>query len=80
MPLRPAAEPAVAPPPAGPPAGRRVRVGALPEGVVVDPGVSLVAVAVRDPAQLVLIDARSGRVVLRLLRGTSSSRARTDLC
>lgn len=60
--LPPAAEPAPAPVPAAPPAGRTVPVGASPEGVVVDSRTSTVAVAVRDPFALVLLDASTGAV------------------
>jgi DNA-binding beta-propeller fold protein YncE len=35
----------------------------MPEGIVVDPHAGIVAVAVRDPARLVLMDAGSGRVL-----------------
>lgn len=41
-------------------------MGTLPEGIVVDPHAGVVAVAVRDPAALVLIDAGSGRVLRRV--------------
>lgn len=61
--LPPAAEPAVAPAAPLHPAGQVMRVGTLPEGIVVDPPAGMVAVAVRDPARLVLIGAGSGRVV-----------------
>lgn len=59
---RPAAEPAAAPPATLRPAGDETRVGTSPEGIVVDAHAGIVAVAVRDPPQLVLIDADSGRV------------------
>ncbi|MGI8430131.1 MAG: YncE family protein [Solirubrobacteraceae bacterium] len=62
----PAAEPAVAPVPVAPPAGVSVRVGQLPEGIVADSRTGLVVVGVRDPAALVLLDARSGAVVRRV--------------
>ncbi|MGH3673034.1 MAG: YncE family protein [Pseudonocardiaceae bacterium] len=62
--LPPAAEPAPAPAPQAPPAGRTVPVGASPEGVVVDPKTHIVAVGVRDPSALTLLDATTG-VVLR---------------
>ncbi len=64
--VRRAAEPAAAPSPARPPAGRTVRVGALPEGIVVDPNAGVAVVAVRDPSALVVLDARTGRVVRRV--------------
>ena len=67
MALPPAAEPAAAPAATLHPAGRETRVGSLPEGIVVDPHTGMVAVALRDPARLVLISAGSGRV-LRTVR------------
>lgn len=44
------------------PGGRIVKVGSRPEGVAIDPRSGLVAVAVRSPARLVLVDVRTGRV------------------
>jgi DNA-binding beta-propeller fold protein YncE len=61
-PLPPPAEPAVAPPTTVAPAGRIVAVGSGPEGIVADPLTRRVAVGVRDPDQLVLIDADTGAV------------------
>ncbi len=61
--LPPAAEPAPAPVPAAPPAGRTVPVGAVPEGIVVDPQTHIVAVGVRNPFALTLLDATSGAVL-----------------
>jgi DNA-binding beta-propeller fold protein YncE len=61
-----AAEPAVAPAVTLHPVGRQIRVGNQPEGIVVDPHAGMVAVAVRDPSQLVLISANSGRVLRRV--------------
>lgn len=58
-----AAEPAEAPAVTRPPAGTVITVGALPEGLVADPVTHLVAVAVRDPARLVLVDGRDGTTV-----------------
>jgi DNA-binding beta-propeller fold protein YncE len=49
--------------PAAPPAGRTVPVGAAPEGVVVDPQTHIVAVGVRDPFVLTLLDATRGAVL-----------------
>lgn len=63
--LPPPAEPAVSPPVAVPPAGRVVDVGHMPEGVVADPVTGLVAVGLRDPDRLALVDGRSGEVVRR---------------
>jgi hypothetical protein len=65
-PLPPAAEPAPAPAPTAPPAGRTVPVGAAPEGVVVDPQTHVVAVGVRDPAALTLLDATTGMVLRKV--------------
>lgn len=64
--LRPAAEPAAAPPVVHQPAGRTIRVGVGPEGLAADRRTGLVVVAVRDPAQLVMFDARTGRLVRRV--------------
>jgi DNA-binding beta-propeller fold protein YncE len=65
-PLPPAAEPAPAPVPSAPPAGRTVPVGAAPEGVVVDPKTHIVAVGVRGPAALTLLDAATGAVLRKV--------------
>jgi DNA-binding beta-propeller fold protein YncE len=62
----PAAEPATAPSPDHRPAGTEVRVGLLPEGIVVIPRSGLVAVAVRDPAQIVLIPTGGARPLRRV--------------
>ena len=61
-----AAEPARAPKPREAPAGQVVRVGSLPEGVVADTRTPGVAVGVREPDELVLLDGRSGRVIRRV--------------
>jgi DNA-binding beta-propeller fold protein YncE len=63
--LPPPAEPQQAPPPAQPIQGQQVAVGASPEGVVVDAESRRVAVAVRDPNELVLLDADTGVVTAR---------------
>ncbi len=63
---RSGAEPAVAPVVVTKPAGHRISVGSGPEGIVADARSGLVAVAVRDPAALVLFDARSGRLEQRV--------------
>jgi DNA-binding beta-propeller fold protein YncE len=60
-----AGEPADAPRPHTAPAGRVVAIGPQPEGVVADPTTHVVAVAVRDPHELVLVDGRSGTVTAR---------------
>jgi DNA-binding beta-propeller fold protein YncE len=57
-----AAEPQSAPVPTGTPPGRQVQVGSAPEGVVVDPVTRTVAVAKRNPNELVRLDADSGAV------------------
>lgn len=64
--MTPAAEPANAPATRSAPAGRSVRVGGQPEGIVVDAKTHLVAVGLRGPAELVLLDSRSGRLVRRV--------------
>ncbi len=48
------------------PAGQVVAVGRRPEGVAVDPRSGLVAVAVRSPNRLVVLDVRTGRVRRRV--------------
>lgn len=60
-----AAEPQGAPEPARPPAGRQVSVGAAPEGIVVDPVTRTVAVATREPFELVLLNADTGEITGR---------------
>ena len=57
-----AAEPESAPVPTTAAPGRQVQVGSAPEGVVVDPVTRTVAVAKRNPTELVLLDADSGAV------------------
>lgn len=57
-----AAEPPRSPPLVATPAGRVVPVGAEPEGAVADPRTGTVAVALRDPPGLALVDGASGRV------------------
>ncbi len=54
--VKKAAEPGRAPALATPPAGRVVNVGALPQGIVYDAKTRLLAVAVRDPFRLLLLD------------------------
>lgn len=60
------AEPAVSPLPRDRPAGRVISVGALPEGVAVDPASGLVAVAVRQPNAIIALSASTGRVLWRV--------------
>jgi DNA-binding beta-propeller fold protein YncE len=64
-PLPPAAEPAESPPVDRQPAGRVVPVGPGPEGIVADPATGLVAVGLRSPDEIALLD-RDGRVVRRI--------------
>ena len=61
----PAAEPAAAPTTTRPPAGRIVHVGDQAEGIVADATTHSVAVATRNPYELVLLDANSGDIVHR---------------
>ncbi len=61
-PLPPPAEPAVSPPVSVAPAGRVVPVGSAPEGIVADPVTRIVAVGVRGPDQLTLLNADTGQV------------------
>lgn len=58
-----AAEPATAPPTAAAPVGTTKSVGDEPEGIVYDPKTDLVAVAVRDPDRLQLLDPQTLAVV-----------------
>jgi DNA-binding beta-propeller fold protein YncE len=64
--LPPAAEPASSPPLEARPAGRVVPVGNRPEGAVADPVTGLVAVGLRDPDALALVDGATGRVDRRV--------------
>src|SRR5215210_1401988 len=50
-------------PPAPEPVGEVVEVGIYPEGIVADPETGLVAVGLREPGQLALVDGSSGEVV-----------------
>jgi DNA-binding beta-propeller fold protein YncE len=61
--LPPAAEPPTSPPIAAAPAGHVIKVGHGPEGVAADPVTGRVAVALRRPARLAILDGRSGRVI-----------------
>jgi DNA-binding beta-propeller fold protein YncE len=60
--LAPPAEPQTAPPQSGPIPGRAEPVGDAPEGVVVDAVTRTVAIATRDPNELVLLDADTGAI------------------
>jgi DNA-binding beta-propeller fold protein YncE len=61
-----AAEPATAPPTTVAPAGRVGPIGDQPEGIVADPVTHLVAVGVRNPNGLALLDGRTGQVRTRV--------------
>lgn len=63
--LPPPAEPQQAPPQAGQVPGRVVPVGSAPEGIVVDAVTRTVAVATRNPDELVLVNADSGEITGR---------------
>ncbi len=62
----PAPEPAEAPPLEKKPAGRVVEVGSAPEGIVADPETGLVAVALRNPNELALVDGESGETIRKI--------------
>lgn len=64
--LPPAAEPPRSPVPTQPPAGDVTPVGKRPEGIVADGPTGVVAVALRRPARLALVDGASGRVLRRV--------------
>jgi len=61
-----AAEPADSPAPTLVPAGRVIAVGDQAEGVVADPVTHVVAVGVRNPDGLTLVDGRTARVLRRV--------------
>ncbi len=61
-----AAEPSEAPSPGGAALGQSVKVGGSPEGIVYDPVTKMLAVGVRDPDALVLIDATTLTVTKRI--------------
>lgn len=62
----PAAEPPDAPAPSVRPAGKVVPVGKEPEGLVADRRTGIVAVGLRNPDRLALLDRSTGRVVRRV--------------
>jgi DNA-binding beta-propeller fold protein YncE len=62
----PAPEPAEGPPLKKKPAGRVVEVGPAPEGIAADPKTGLVAVALRNPNELGLVDGKSGETVRKV--------------
>ncbi|MGI9119817.1 MAG: Vgb family protein [Acidimicrobiales bacterium] len=62
--LRPAPEPGQAPVPTNLPAGEVIQLGdGGPEGMVADPVTGMVAVALRQPNRLALVDGRAGQLV-----------------
>jgi DNA-binding beta-propeller fold protein YncE len=63
---KPAPEPAEAPPLEKKPAGRVVEVGSAPEGIAADPKTGLVAVALRNPNELALVDGETGETLRRV--------------
>lgn len=71
--LPPAPEPARAPAATSTPAGRVIALGDTPEGLAVDASTGLVAVALRRPDRLALVDGRAGRL-LRLVPLAASAR------
>jgi DNA-binding beta-propeller fold protein YncE len=64
--LPPAPEPARSPPARHPPAGRVLTLPGGPEGIAVDGRTGLVAVGLRRPPRVVLLDADTGRLVRRV--------------
>ena len=62
----PAPEPAEAPPLEEKPAGKVVEVGPAPEGIAADPKTGLVAVALRNPNELALVDGEGGETLRRV--------------
>jgi DNA-binding beta-propeller fold protein YncE len=62
----PAPEPAEAPPLEKRPAGRVVEVGSAPEGIAADSETGLVAVALRNPNELALVEGESGETLRRV--------------
>jgi DNA-binding beta-propeller fold protein YncE len=71
--LPPAAEPPSSPATGVRPAGHVIRIGHGPEGVAADPVTGRVAVALRRPARLAILDGRSGHVI-RILRLPGAAR------
>ena len=64
--LPPPPEPARSPPLAERPAGRVVAVGHKPEGLALDPATGVLAVGLRKPDALALVDSRRGSVLRRI--------------
>ena len=59
-------EPAEAPPPEEEPAGKIMDLSRKPEGLVADPETGLVAVGLRNPDQLALVNGGSGELVRKI--------------
>lgn len=64
--LRSAPEPAVSPPLQKKPAGEVIPLRSAPEGIVVDPDTGLVAVGLRNPNELALVDGDDGKVMRKV--------------
>ncbi|MGI9048554.1 MAG: Vgb family protein [Rubrobacteraceae bacterium] len=64
--MLPPPEPADSPPLKEKPAGKVIDVGSLPEGLVADPKTGLVAVGLRNPDQLALVDSKTGKLVRKV--------------
>ncbi len=62
----PAPEPAEASPLGKEPAGKVIDIGDSPEGIAADPETGLVAVGLRNPDELALVDGESGEVLRRV--------------
>jgi DNA-binding beta-propeller fold protein YncE len=62
----PAPEPAEAPGSGTEPAGRIIDLGDSPEGIAADPETGLVAVALREPDELALVNGESGEILRRV--------------
>jgi DNA-binding beta-propeller fold protein YncE len=63
LPQTPAAEPGEAPRPSGAPSGRIIRLpGGAPEGAAIDPSTHTLAIALRKPGRLALVDTLTGKV------------------
>jgi len=73
----PAPEPAESPTLAKEPAGKVVEVGPAPEGIAADPETGLVAVALRNPDELALVNGESGETVRKV--GLPESARHLDL-
>jgi DNA-binding beta-propeller fold protein YncE len=63
----PAPEPAESPSQEKKPSGKVVEVGPAPEGIAADPRTGLVAVALRNPNELALVDGKSGEMARKVM-------------